>query len=86
MKHSCPACCYAALTEAPRSKSGGASYEICPCCGFQSGVDDDDRHITPGQWRKQWIQAGMKWTSKSISSPPAWNAATQLKVSRPRQA
>ena len=84
--HSCPACRYPSLTEAPRSQTGGASYEICPSCGFQSGVDDDDRQITPAQWRKKWIQGGMKWTSKSITAPSGWNPAAQLKATGPHRA
>lgn len=86
MTHSCPSCRYPALTEAPRSKSGGASYEICPSCGFQSGVDDDDRRITPAEWRDKWIRGGMKWASRSITTPPGWNPAAQLKAAGLRRA
>ena len=46
MNHKCPVCGYPKLEEAPRTQAGGGSYEICPSCGFQFGVSDDDRGFT----------------------------------------
>jgi hypothetical protein len=77
MKHPCPVCNFPGLTEPPRGKSGGGSYEICPSCGFQFGVSDDDRGITYSQWREKWIQGGAKWSSQQ-TPPPNWNGETQL--------
>lgn len=76
---SCPVCGFSKLHEPPRSPSGGGSYEICPSCGFQFGVDDDDRGITYLQWRKAWMDAGMNWSSKGQCKPQDWDAETQLK-------
>lgn len=76
----CPVCGYPKLQEPPRSPSGGGSYEICPSCGFQFGVDDDDKGITYLQWRKAWVEAGMTWYSKGHRKPQDWNAAIQLKA------
>jgi len=76
-KHICPVCAYPHLTEPARSKSGGGSYEICPSCGFQFGVDDDDKGITFEQWRAKWIKGGAKWASKGIAKPDAWDGAKQ---------
>jgi hypothetical protein len=76
----CPVCGYPKLQEPPRSPSGGASYEICPSCGFQFGVDDDDKGITFLQWRKTWVEAGMNWSSKGQHKPRDWNATIQLKA------
>ena len=77
MKHTCPVCNFPGLTEPPRSRSGGGSFEICPSCGFQFGVSDDDRGFTYDQWRENWIKQGSKWSSQT--KPPAnWNAAEQL--------
>jgi len=75
----CPVCGYLELKEPPRGASGGGSYEICPCCGFQFGVDDDDRELTYDEARKRWVAAGMPWFSKSRMAPPKWSAENQLK-------
>jgi hypothetical protein len=76
--HSCPICGYAKLKETPRSKSGGGSFEICPACGFQFGVSDDDDGISYEEWREDWIERGMEWTSKGIPAPKTWKAETSL--------
>ena len=78
MKHTCPVCGYPGLAEPPRSRSGGGSFEICPSCGFQFGVSDDDRGFTHAAWRELWRQAGMKWSSRQ-APPKNWNATAQLK-------
>ena len=61
MNHTCPVCAYPGLEEPPRSNSGGGSYEICPCCGFQFGVSDDDDGLTYEVWREHWVADGMLW-------------------------
>lgn len=68
----CPVCGFPGLKEAPRSSSGGPSYEICPACGFQFGVSDDDDEISYEQWREAWIESGMEWTSLGIPTPRGW--------------
>jgi len=77
MKHTCPVCHYPNLTEPPRSQSGGGSYEICPSCGFQFGVSDDDCGLTYRQWRENWLKTGAKWSGQQ-KPPVNWNAAAQL--------
>jgi hypothetical protein len=77
MKHVCPVCNFPALTEAPRSQSGGGSFEICPSCGFQFGVSDDDGGFTYAKWRTAWKKSGMKWSSRQ-APPKNWDAAAQL--------
>ncbi|MBA9042459.1 MULTISPECIES: hypothetical protein [Priestia] len=67
MKYVCPVCGYKNLEEAAYDESGLASFEICICCGFQFG-DDDDVEIEEGVFmdipethrlhRKKWIQKG----------------------------
>ncbi|WP_206171040.1 hypothetical protein [Phragmitibacter flavus] len=74
----CPVCGFANLKEPPRAASGGGSYEICPCCGFQFGVDDDDRGLTDEQAREAWVAKGMPWKSKSRKAPEGWDAAEQV--------
>lgn len=75
--HFCPVCGFPDLNEPPRSASGGGSYEICPSCGFQFGVDDDDKEITFEQWRAQWLAAGAKWSSQGIEKPAGWDGVKQ---------
>ena len=60
MKHTCPVCGYPDLQEAPRSERSGGSYEICPSCGFQFGVTDDDQGVSYEQWHEAWRAGGMK--------------------------
>lgn len=74
----CPVCGYPQLEEPPRAPSGGGSYEICPSCGFQFGVDDDDKGITHEQWRDRWVGKGMPWSSRGVPAPRAWDAKAQL--------
>lgn len=71
--YSCPVCGFAKLKEPPRSASGGPSYEICPACGFQFGVSDDDDEISYDQWREDWVGSGMEWTSLGIPKPRGWD-------------
>jgi len=78
MAHTCPCCGYPALQEPPRSTSGGGSYEICPSCGFQFGVSDDDAGFTYARWRARWKAQGLRWSSKGIAPPPGWEAKSQL--------
>lgn len=74
MKHQCPVCGFDSLQEAPRSLSGGSSYEICPVCGFQFGESDEDKGFTYDAWRDGWKKRGMPWSSKQ-PMPANWNAA-----------
>jgi hypothetical protein len=78
MTYVCPVCGYPGLHDPPRGEATGGSYEICPSCGFQFGVSDEDRGISDEQWREAWIQAGMPWNSVGIKQPLAWNPREQL--------
>lgn len=80
--HTCPVCAYPKLKEAPRSSSDGGSLEICPACGFQFGVSDDDDGISYDEWREDWLERGMEWSSTGIQKPKGWDpqkALTSLK-------
>ena len=77
MKHVCPVCGFPDLNETPRKEGNRASFEICPSCGFQFGVSDDDAGHTLKAWRERWIARGMPWSSRQL--PPAnWNPKAQL--------
>jgi len=78
MKYTCPVCGWPELDEPPRGKDGVASFEICPCCGFEFGFDDDDQGRSFAQARAQWIAGGMQWWSGSRPAPHGWNATQQL--------
>src|SRR3954454_23354100 len=79
MPYTCPVCGFPGLTEPPMSRSGGGSYEICPSCGFQFGVDDEDRGETYAGWRERWIAEGMPWRSAS-PAPAGWDPRAQLRA------
>jgi len=68
----CPVCDYPKLSEPPRSEFGGGSFEICPSCGFQFGVNDDDEGISYETWRRRWEAAGMPWNSLALKQPAFW--------------
>jgi hypothetical protein len=78
MGYACPVCGYSDLTEVPQAHGLGGSYEICPSCGFQFGVTDDDRGFTYDEWRTVWIKNGMPWTGVGIPPPAGWDPAIQL--------
>lgn len=78
MRHLCPVCGFRGLIEAPRSLSGGGSYEICPSCGFEFGVSDDDLGHSYESWREAWIAKGMKWYSRGLKQPAEWNPKQQV--------
>ena len=85
MAHDCPVCGYPKLKENPRTKSTGGSFEICPSCGFQFGVTDDDGGFSYSSWREKWRREGMIWSSSS-KRPKGWDPAAQLeKVLRRRR-
>ncbi|MFK3936211.1 hypothetical protein ACI2JA_01695 [Alkalihalobacillus sp. NPDC078783] len=75
--HRCSVCGYLGLDEPPYDTFGCSSFEICFCCGFQFGVDDDDcdDHNEPilytkeelyTQYRKRWIANGAKPISEDF--------------------
>lgn len=84
MNHTCPACGWPALREPPRSRSGGGSYEICPSCGFEFGVTDDDLQIAPKAWREAWVASGCRWNSRHRLPPAGWDPVAQLARLKPR--
>jgi rubredoxin len=77
--HDCPVCGWPKLRDAPRTKSGGGSFEICPSCGFEFGVSDDDQGHTYEGWRAAWVQRGMPWSSQAQSAPAKWKPVEQMR-------
>jgi hypothetical protein len=75
----CPVCGYLGLVDPARSREGFASYEICPSCGFEFGVSDDDLGVSYGQWRAEWVADGMQWWSSGRPAPADWDPRRQLR-------
>jgi hypothetical protein len=76
---------YPYLVEPPRSqKTGSGSYDICPSCGFQFGVTDEDKGFSYEQYRKIWVADGMPWYSADIAEkPPHWDPEASLRKVKP---
>jgi hypothetical protein len=67
------------LEEPAYDERGTPSLEICRSCGFQFGFDDDDQHIPHEEWRRTWIEGGMRWWSSAVPPPPGWDPVKQLR-------
>jgi hypothetical protein len=67
----CPVCGYDKLAELPYN-NGNASFEICSCCGFQFGFDDDDGNYSFKSYRDEWINRGFPVFNAS-KAPAIWN-------------
>ncbi len=82
MKNICPVCGYDNLID-PAYREGVESFEICPSCGFQFGITDDDQGFSHEEWRQRWIRDGMNWNDtgpggREKERPPNWNPVVQL--------
>jgi hypothetical protein len=81
----CPVCGYPGLVEEPRGRTTGGSFEICPSCGIQFGLDDEAGGDPERwceiyrQWRQRWIDGGMIWSKGRTKPPPGWNPVEQLR-------
>lgn len=53
----CPVCGYDKLDFKPYDEQDNASFEICPCCGFEFGCDDfPDKQKSFVEWRKNGLR------------------------------
>lgn len=81
-KYICPVCNFDGLDEPPYNSCGSGSYEICPCCGFEFGLDDfgyDSYEKAHAVWRKKWIDNGcIWWSSQENRKPKDWDPIKQL--------
>ena len=76
----CAVCGWRHLQLPQRAASGGASHEICPACGFESGFTDDEQDFTYETWREQWVKSGFTWFSKGTPRPTPWNPMLNLRA------
>ncbi len=61
-------------------KYGMPSYEVCTCCGFEFGNDDNPGTAEPvsfDDYLRQWIAQGCKWFDEK-EKPRDWNLEAQL--------
>ncbi|MEW9702988.1 hypothetical protein [Paenibacillus sp. SI8] len=78
MSYICTLCGYSNLKFAPWTQKGlSPSYEICPCCGVEFGVDDINKAAYE-IYKKEWFESGNKWFMES-KKPNNWNLQDQLK-------
>ncbi len=73
----CPVCGYDRLDEPAYDSLHRGSFGICSCCGFQFGVDDDDKGFTHISYRNQWMKNGAKWFDV-LAKPDNWSLDKQL--------
>lgn len=51
-------------------------YEICPCCGAESGYEDTTPSAVDNN-RRKWIQEGSRWFHPELK-PDNWDLEAQL--------
>lgn len=59
---------------------GDPSYDVCECCGFEFGNDDEPGtapSLTFRQYREEWIAGGGRWFEPS-KKPRDWTLERQL--------
>jgi len=59
---------------------GPPSYEVCRCCGFEFGNDDQPGTADPvsfGEYLHDWMSRDAKWFDPS-ARPIDWNLEKQL--------
>ena len=59
---------------------GMPSYEVCECCGFEFGNDDEPGTSEPvsfSHYRALWIKQDWPWFSPD-KKPPNWDLEKQL--------
>lgn len=66
----CPVCGYDRMLRPP------AVGYICPCCGVEFEVDDDE--LSHDELRRMWIARGRPWFSRATQPPAGWNPVLQL--------
>lgn len=77
-RYVCPVCGYEGLDEPPKSEDDSHSYEICPCCGFEFGFDDESEGHSYQSYRRNWVVEGARWFIEE-KRPENWNLKDQLR-------
>jgi len=63
---------------------GDPTYQVCTCCGFEPGNDDDSwpgtvRPLSFEQYLCEWIRSGGDWLDVSLK-PEGWDLTQQLRA------
>lgn len=61
---------------------GEPSYEVCSCCGYEFGNDDEPGTSEPTSFEEyllQWIKNGCTWFAPN-SKPDKWSLSEQLRA------
>jgi hypothetical protein len=66
------------LEEPPYDAKGNPSHEICSCCGFEFGYDDQSQGNSFSDYRNKWLAEGAKWFDPA-RQPENWSLEEQLK-------
>ena len=72
----CPVCGYPGLEEPAYLPDGSPSFEICPSCDTEFGLDDEQ--CSHAELRQRWVDAGMPWSARHVAPPAGWNPRQQL--------
>lgn len=59
---------------------GNPSYEVCLCCGFEFGNDDNPGTGTPAsfeEYLREWVRSGCEWFDPAVK-PENWQLESQL--------
>ena len=59
---------------------GEPSYEVCSCCGFEFGNDDNPGTSSPvsfEQYLNEWVLSGSEWFDPT-KKPDGWHLGVQL--------
>ena len=81
-QYKCPVCNFKGLYEPAYDEREIGSDDICPCCGFQFGLDDfgySCKQEAHEVWRKKWINDGCNWKYSKTNQPTDWDPKEQLK-------
>jgi len=76
-KYMCPVCGFKGLDEPPYNDNKEASFEICPCCGFEFGFDNQGTSDKYSNFRLNWIKNGANWFLPD-RKPKDWDLNKQL--------
>ena len=77
-RYTCPVCGFSELDQPPWNPHTGApGFDICPCCGCESGYDDATIQAKE-KYRKEWIRQGAIWFEPKLK-PDEWDLSEQLR-------
>lgn len=74
-RYPCPVCNYMFDQWSKPETLISDSFDICPCCGVEFGVDD--RKLSHKELGWQWIENGSAWFDDIIKPPADWSPIKQ---------